>query len=208
MAKKPEKSEENIEREEKQEPQKVKKQGGLNLPLLAGIIGGVIIIQAVLIIVIFQLFVSPIYQQLPLANKQETQKEELSEEQEEAEKEAKVLSAEDEKNLIFIETGRITTNPLASPRFVVINLGLELLAKEPEIKKELSQEIEKSLLGKKIMAGTQENINNLIGSLTAEEISNIKRDTLKSMIVEKLKPFFKQNKIRLYDVKLKEFIIQ
>jgi flagellar basal body-associated protein FliL len=116
------------------------------------------------------------------------------------------ISEEDEKATLYQETGRITTNPKGSSSYVVINLGLNFIPREKEIKEELAKEPDKALTWKKVLAETKDHITTIMGNYSFEDLKQINRDTLKGTLLRDLQPIFKKEKIFLRNVLLQEFI--
>jgi flagellar basal body-associated protein FliL len=195
---------------EKQEPEKQKKKekkaggNGLPLPMLIGIgVGGVVL---VLVTVIFGYFIAtklfPSQQQVVVTNGQ-VQSEHKAESEEKA----------DVHESLYMETGRITTNPKDAPTtFVVLNLSLEFVPKDKDDEKT------KEVLGKegvnmahptiqKMLARVKSTINNQIASTPMAELQS-KRPELEKIYIELLKPTFKEFGFKLMNVGLLEFIIQ
>lgn len=211
MAKKTEDLLDDMEANEKQVPEKPKKSGGMKLPMVIGIIFGVIVTQVILIFVLFKLFlgqpatVTPdgtVVQQTTEKSEKNSKKIEKTEEEEE------ILTEEEQQKIQFQETGRITTNPKSSSAFVVINLGLYFLAKDEKINEEFKKEIDKSPVWKRLSSDTKEIVNITFGNYTVEDLRSMKRDSLKTIFMKQLKPVFKTSKIILKDVKLIEYLIQ
>ena len=106
-----------------------------------------------------------------------------------------------------METGRIITNPKLSEKFAVINLGLSYREKvgEEESSEESADAPDAKAL--KMEAQIKSILNNMIGSMTEEEIQH-QRQNLSTIVKEKLTPLFKKNKMFLREVLIVEFIIQ
>ena len=187
------------EKLERQEPEKPKRQstGSMKLPMLIGIIAGVVVIQAIIIVVVMNIFLKPSYAP---ADTQGGKTEQKKVEKDESPKEGE---SSDDVNMQFIETGRITTNAKSSDKFVVLNLGLEFKAQGEEEPSEKEGGTLSPIMNAKIK-GT---INGIIGSMAIEDLQ-AKRDSLSFIIKDRLKPVFKSNKMFLKDVIIQEFIIQ
>lgn len=114
----------------------------------------------------------------------------------------------------YFETGRITTNPRLSSNFVVLNLGMffipsqtegeEAKAEEP---KDKNSEPAFSPFGKKFDGMVKSIINSQIGNMSIQELQ-APRDTINKQFLEKLKPLFQQQKAKLKEIAIVEFIIQ
>jgi hypothetical protein len=119
------------------------------------------------------------------------------------------------KDTQYFETGRITTNPRASTSFVVINLGMIFKVKPSEEGDEKHSEGEKkdasaqpiSPFGKRFDGMLRNSINSELGKLSVDEMQ-IPRDSLSSILKNKLVPLFLEEKSSLKDVVIVEFIIQ
>lgn len=178
---------------EKQEPQKPKKGGGMSMPVMAGVIAGVIIVNAIIIVIVFKLFISPSISSGGEAKKGKT---------EQAAEEKKKKDESEGKETLFAESGRITTNPKNSEKFVVINLGIEYYMSEDAP----AAEGEKGL-PPKILAYVKGSVNQTIGSMSAEDV-HMKRDSLASIFQKILTPTLKKEKMNLKNIIMQEFIIQ
>jgi hypothetical protein len=191
--------------EEKQEPQKSKLiSSGMKLPVIIGIVAGVLIINTVIIIFVFKLFVAPSF--TPHSEDAVKGKTEL-ENKEKAKHNGLKIGEEGEylqgeENLHFTESGRITTNPKNSENFIVLNLGLEYRFKTLESKPK-----EGEGLSPKMLAQVKGAVNRIIGGLSIDEL-HAKRDSLTIIFIKEMKPTFKANQMFLKNVILQEFIIQ
>jgi len=198
------------ELQDKQVPEKPRlKSSGMSMLTLIGIIAGVVIIQVVIVILVIKLFVVPSVDN-GNGNDDKTKTEKVDQKDIEAEKLKKQEEqAKEEKELIYENTGRITTNPRGSTDLVVVDLGLEFKF-EGEAPK--PKEKETSILPEKLMARIKGTVNSIIGSYSSEQL-NQNRDTLVVIFKDKLKEIFKSiliedKKILLKNVYITEFIIQ
>lgn len=107
----------------------------------------------------------------------------------------------------FAETGRITTNPLNSNQFVVVNLALRFSAREKKILEKVLGEGEGGALPNEIMAPIRSKINQVLGSLTVDQLQQ-RRNILASEFKDSLKAIFATHNLILNEVYLQEFIIQ
>jgi flagellar basal body-associated protein FliL len=122
----------------------------------------------------------------------------------------------DEEHGLFETTGRITTNPKGSTKFVVVDLGLEFVVKKhlDEDGEEIEEEAPlhggdgTSLFEPKALARIKGGVTSMIGSMPLQELQTIERDTLKVMFFTRLKPILKKEEMFLRNVILQEFIIQ
>lgn len=114
----------------------------------------------------------------------------------------------DKKLIKYIETGRITTNPLNSDQFVVVNLGLRFYSTNEKVLKELIGESEHGgNLPPEIMGQLRGKINQILGSLTVAELQQ-RRNQLANEFKDSLKTIFSNHELVLGEVYLQEFIIQ
>ncbi len=199
MAKKEEN--ENLEELKTEETTPKKSSGGLGLVPILGIVFGSLLI---LILATRFLFLPYIVENLG-GNKNdtsETKKEEIK-------TATKGPFAGVEKQLIkFIETGRITTNPLNSDQFVVVNLGLRFYAQNENVLKEIFGESkEGATLPPDFMAQIRGKINQMLGSLTVTELQQ-RRNQFANEFKDSLKTIFANYELVLGEVFLQEFIIQ
>ncbi len=201
---------------EKQEPEKPKKSsGGLSLPLIIGAAVGVLVI-IVLGVVLGMVVASKFFPSQPAEAGHEGDKKEHSVK----DKHAKEFESTDESYLsgghdvIFMETGRITTNPKgASSIFVVMNFGLEFKKMDPE-----NEELKgfADAHGKlnledpvfiKLNAKIKGKINQFAASYTDVELQE-KRTELPELLKKELRSVFKDYELVLGSVTVLEFIIQ
>lgn len=209
--------------EEKQEPAKPKKEkGGLPVPLF-GLLGFAIVLIALIVNVFLVLGIKSdvtAITEVIASGKLPTHAAEESKDKNKAHKEEEYFDdaestvgqyvADDKAE--YFETGRITTNPKASSRFVVLNLGMFFL-EEPKGEDEEPKEGKKdeaesfSPYGKKFDGMIKNIINGQIGSMSLEELQ-IPRDSLTNIFKQRLRPLFGQQKARLKEVAIIEFIVQ
>lgn len=213
--------------EEKQEPAKPKKEkGGLPVPLF-GLIGFAIILIALVVNVFLVLGiksdVTAITEviatgKLPTHTPEEDKdkkKKKVDEEFYEEEDGNDVGKYVADEKAEYFETGRITTNPKLSSRFVVLNLGMFFseLPKSEEEEEKPKEEAKKgepesfSPYGKKFDGMVRNIINSQIGSMSLEELQ-IPRDSLTNLFKKRLRPLFSQQEARLKEVAIIEFIVQ
>ncbi len=213
---------EETEKQEPEKPEKKKKKekkegggGGLSLPLIIGAAFGIIILIVVSVII-----------GIVVANKfmgghdsAEGEAKGKTEQQAGKEKKEDPYSQEESylsklEGVMFMETGRITTNPKnGSSMFVVVNLALEfkkMNEDSDELKaiadKEGKLNIENPLV-QKMVAKIKGKINQMIGSYTEAELQQ-NRPNLPEMFKKELKPVFKEFELMLGNVSIQEFIIQ
>lgn len=177
---------ESIQREATKEP---KASGGLGLVPILGIVFGALII---LILATRFLFLPYVVENLGGGKKEEPKKEETS---------------PDKALMKFVETGRITTNPLNSDQFIVVNLALRFSARDKKILEKLTGGGEGGGLPTEIMAPIRSKINQVLGSLTVEQLQQ-RRNILASELKDSLKAIFATHELILNEVYLQEFIIQ
>lgn len=199
---------------QKQEPvipkKKEKKQGGggLSLPML--IVAGVGGLLLILVTVIFGYFIATkLFPSQPVVVQGVQQTESVKKEKTEEEED----ETADVHELLYMEIGRITTNPKDAPTvFVVINLSFEFKPrnKDDEAMKEVigkeGLNLESPII-KKMQGRIKSAINNFLASTTMAEL-NTKRPELQKLFLELLKPTFKDYGFKLYNVSLLEFIVQ
>ncbi|MCX7908829.1 MAG: flagellar basal body-associated FliL family protein [Ignavibacteria bacterium] len=126
-----------------------------------------------------------------------------------AEEKAKEEVKLDKKLMKYFETGRITTNPLNSDQFVVVNLAMKFSARDEKVLKEIFGEGGEAgaVLQPEIMAPIRSKINQILGSLTVAELQQ-RRNNLANEFKDSLKPIFSSHQLILNEVYLQEFIIQ
>lgn len=204
---------EDLQKQEPEIPKKKEKKqggGGLSLPMLIIVgVGGLVL---VLVAVIFGYFIATkLFPSQPVIVQggQPTEKanKEHSESTEEEEEKP------DMHELLYMEIGRITTNPKDAPStFVVINLSFEFAPRKKDdesMKEVIGKEglnLESPII-KKMQGRIKSAINNSIASMTMVDL-NAKRPELQKLFQDLLKPTFKEYGFKLYNVSLLEFIIQ
>lgn len=213
-------NEEEVQQPEKPVKKKKSSGGGLSLPVMIAIGVGTLVIIVVVILFAISYMVNNIMDQrigeLATDSSGVTQhadkpKEKGNDAREEIEKTWQELEEEeyfgDQKGVKYMETGRIITNPKLSEKFAVINLGLSYREKvgEEESSEESADAPDAKAL--KMEAQIKSILNNMIGSMTEEEIQH-QRQNLSTIVKEKLTPLFKKNKMFLREVLIVEFIIQ
>ncbi|MGB9851876.1 MAG: flagellar basal body-associated FliL family protein [Candidatus Kapaibacteriota bacterium] len=192
MAKKEEETQSNGEVNQGTQAKEAKPSGGMGLVPILGIVFGALII---LIIATRFLFLPYIVENLGGGQKKEEQKKE----------EVKP----DKKLLKYVETGRITTNPLNSDQFVVVNLAFKFGARDEKVLEEIFGKGGEGAanLPPEIMAPIRSKINQILGSLTVAQLQE-RRNNLANDFKDSLKAIFSQHDLILNDVFLQEFIIQ
>lgn len=212
-----------MEEEEKHEPElpekkkkKEKTPGGISMPLIIGAAGGIIvlIIASVIIgIVVAGKFFGPQAAQEEANSKDGKNKATANKEYKENPYEGEMPLSQLE-GVMFMETGRITTNPKnGTSIYVVMNLGFEFKKMDEESKelaaiadKEGKVAIENPLV-QKMMARIRSTINQMIASYTEAELQNM-RPQMPDVLKKQLKPVFKDYELILGNVSIQEFIIQ
>lgn len=183
----------------KQEPElQKKKEGGMKLPVLIALILGILIVNAVLIVVLFNMMVAP---NLKSDGGEETKKAKVEHKEDEG-----GTGEESKTPSEFIASGRITTNPRGSDRFVVVDLAFEFTKKEGAEEGE-SHGGEKGGFSPKMLALIKGSVNKSIGMMTVEDIQ-ASRDTLDKIFFTSMKPIFKKDHKTLKQVIIQEFILQ
>lgn len=189
MAKKEENNtvtDENIQHETAKEKNA---SSGLGLVPILGIVFGALII---LILATRFLFLPYVVENLGGTKKDEPKTEEIS---------------SDKELMKFVETGRITTNPLNSDQFVVVNLALRFSARDKKILEKVLAGAEGGAMPTEIMAPIRSKINQVLGSLTVDQLQQ-RRNFLASELKDSLKAIFATHNLILNEVYLQEFIIQ
>lgn len=187
--------------EEKEVTSVKEKKKGLSLPILIAIIAGSVVLLFVAIILVIRIMMSNLEETIINGSGKEST----------VKVEKKEKKPESLDKFEYMETGRITTNPLASSQFVVVNLGIfyksnEKLSKEEE-HKEGEQAIDPEAKAKRLNALIKHKVNSQIGDMDVFALQ-VPRDSLMSIFREKLTPAFKMEGFYLKEVILLEFIIQ
>ena len=204
-----EETKKNEGKEEKQKPEKPKKSrdAGVSLPILLGIIGGVLVIfMAFIYFLVLPYLVEGLGGDQAASGGAGTEAVADSAGKKDGENPENEELSEfmaDESMVHFVQTGRITTNPKQSSNFAVIDLGLEFIKKEGI---ESHGEGE-NFSATKMNAKNKSTVTSVIGSYNDDWLL-ANRDSLSVILFDKLKPEFKENEMLLKDVILQEFIIQ
>lgn len=206
--------------EEKQEPAAPKKEkSGMPVSII-GLVGFVVILIALLVNVFLILGVksdvTAITQvitsgKLPEAKSGDEKKKPIIEDEDDDDANTVGQYVAD-KDAQYFETGRITTNPKSSSRFVVLNLGMfftknQAGEEEGGEEKKKNEPVSFSPYGLKFDGMVKNIINSQIGSMSLEELQ-IPRDSLTFLFRKKLKPLFRQQDAQLRKVAVVEYIVQ
>jgi flagellar basal body-associated protein FliL len=188
--------------EEKNTESGSSKKKGLSMPIIIGIIAtGVILLVVVIIFVISIMMNNMKNSIIESSGKDPAKTEEKSEPKEES-----------LEKYEYLETGRITTNPLASTQFVVLNLGIFYAPLKSGSEEEPAEE--KPAEGEagqpknqRLNALIRHQINAQVGDMDVTALQ-IPRDSLMIKFKQRLEPAFKLEGFKLREVILVEFIIQ
>ena len=203
------------EAEEKQEPVKPPKKssGDISLVTIIGVIGGAVVIMFLLLVVFFMFFVKPY---LGGGHGKEAAKTEQTEEKKEAKMPEGDMSEEfgskNKEFLRFAATEKIVTNPKgSSSQFIVIRIGVEYIQFDKDGKPEAppAAAAEKGVptFEGSMKAKVEGQVLSFLGSYTIEEFQ-AKRDSLPVLFKTRLKDTFKEDKMKIKDVVIMEFLIQ
>ena len=213
-------------KEERQVPEKPKsKGGGVRLPMLLGIIGGILVVNIAAVLIFVRLFFPQLWNK-GAENTDPNDKNKTEKLDDKSKKESshgsEVSDAksdyadwiDDKKYIQSVETKRIVTNPKGTSQFLAVNLGLIYIKLDEESKPEKkpaegeAENAEKTGFTKELLKKVTSSINIKIGSLTVEELQQMKRDSLSKIFFKDLKPVLKQEHLYLKDVLLLEYIFQ
>ncbi|MCL5991675.1 MAG: hypothetical protein M1419_06185 [Bacteroidetes bacterium] len=201
-----EKEAEGTESQDKKTEEKPpKKPGEMNLMKMLIMVGGTVVVLFILLIVVYMLIIKPDLQKMSVNGEGKAQTEEMKQAKDEDFNPEEIKKEENER---FMSTGRITTNPSMSNQFVVVDLGLDFYVNEEQMKEIKKEKPEESPLMLRPLSSVKGEVNNLLGSMTVQELQSIRRDTLQRMINAKLTRVFLSNKMVLKEAILQEFIIQ
>jgi flagellar basal body-associated protein FliL len=209
---------------ENQEPEKVeskkKKSGekqGMSLTTVIILVLSVVVVQAVLFILIYKFVLKTPENAEDPKNKSKTEKHAKDDPMasgkmsEIDEQEQEFIAGDEHRD--YVETDRITTNPLNSSKFVAIRVYLEfrvhpslfeILTPEDQAEEKLKKD---GPYMAKILANTRAIVIEQVGKMTEPEILGNK-ETLRVNIEKALKELFQKKKIFLREVKFTEFIMQ
>ena len=217
------KKEEPENQEEVQEPLKPKKKGELGLVMIIGIIAGTLILLVGLLYAVFWFGVRPYIVPPPPATAETAKdahgesskkdKEEGAEGEEGKDGEKPEFNAHDPLAKFFV-TGRITTNPRGSAsNYVVIDLGIYAYYKDEEAKEKAESggghggSTDKTAMTPELGTLVKGVINRILGSMSVDDLQ-ARRDSLPIVFKKELKPVFKENHFKIFNVVLQEFLIQ
>ncbi|MBI5324793.1 MAG: hypothetical protein HZB41_05895 [Ignavibacteriae bacterium] len=201
-----EKEAEGTESQEKKTEEKPpKKPGEMGLMKMLIMVGGTVVVLFILLIVVYMVIIKPDLQKMAINGEGKDKTEEVKEAKDDDFKPEEIKKEENER---FMSTGRITTNPSMSTQFVVVDIGLDFYVNEEQMKEIKKEKPEESPLMLRPIASVKGTVNNLLGSMTVQELQSIRRDTLQGMINSKLTQVFLSNKMVLKEAILQEFIIQ
>ncbi|MCX7879852.1 MAG: hypothetical protein N2517_04240 [Ignavibacteria bacterium] len=180
-----------------------KQSSSLGLIHILAIVGGSLLI---LILATRFIFLPYIREALEL---QDPTKQEAKMKEEESRKKLDPFADVDKKLIRFVQTGRITTNPLNSEQFVVVNLSFRFSAKDEKVLKESVIEGGEgsTTLQPEIMGRIRGKINQMLGSSTVQDLQQ-QRTNLPLIFKDSLKHIFEYHELNLGEVFLEEFIIQ
>jgi flagellar basal body-associated protein FliL len=212
-------ADEELQEPEKQNKKKKKEKGGMSMPVVIGMVMGILVVNVALVFLIMKFVFSPeptvmtdstgkVIQTEHSESGEESGTEDDEEELDELDQEEKDFFAKDEKRKFF-ETDRILTNPKGSTKAVMIKLGVEY---RPKLG--MDEEEEAALLKAdgefmiKLMAYTRSVVINELGSMTEDFMLNNSKDTLAFILRDGLKDYYKGRKLFLRKIQITEFIIQ
>ena len=200
-----EKEAEGTESQEKKTEEKPpKKPGEMNLMKMLIMVGGTVVVLFILLIVVYMIIIKPDLQKMSTNGEGKDKTEEVKQAKDDFNPE----EIKKEENERFMSTGRITTNPSMSNQFVVVDLGLDFYVNEEQMKEIKKEKPEESPLMLRPLSSVKGEVNNLLGSMTVQELQSIRRDSLQSIINAKLTRVFLSSKMVLKEAILQEFIIQ
>ncbi|TAL68815.1 MAG: hypothetical protein EPN82_09085 [Bacteroidetes bacterium] len=200
-----EKEAEGTESQEKEKAEKPpKKPGEMSLMKMLIMVGGTVVVLFILLIVVYMLIIKPDLQKMAINGEGDKAKlEEVNKDKDFNPEEIKK-----EENERFLSTGRITTNPSMSNQFVVVDIGLDFYVNDEQMKEIKKDKPEESPLMLRPLSSVKGAVNNLLGSMTVQELQSVRRDSLQGAINSKLVQVFLSNKMVLKEAILQEFIIQ
>ncbi|MBL7998716.1 MAG: flagellar basal body-associated FliL family protein [Candidatus Kapabacteria bacterium] len=189
------------------------KKKGMKLPVLIGIILGIIVVQAGIVMAAIKFFAPTAHEDPKAKHATEKKHSEDAEEDEHADGDEETDEDEQEKtkaNLvqkvggIAVSKSDLYINPKNGPnKIVVVSLGIEI---EP---KEMTKEVED-----KLMVPIQDRVISRISTFTAEELQRTEvRDSLRLIIKNDIKPYFRGMReevegLKLRNVYFPKFVIQ
>lgn len=204
-------TEQSAETSEKHIPEKPKGIiGNMKLPITIGVIVLVIAIPIIIVFILFKTMVAPVLNPVQPNQAQQVNADKTPKvgEAGKTENPEQQLSDEDKKNMQFVETGRMMTNPRSSTNIIVLNLGIEFLPKDKDEIADIKKEGVNSMIMKKVLSRIQGTFQGKLGDMTLEEVQAVRKDTLSVLFKSYLEPVFKDYDMYLKSVMVKEFLIQ
>jgi hypothetical protein len=189
----------NPETTEKQEPEIIKKTSqGLSLPVIIGIVCGVIIVNVVIIIVVFKFVLAP-SSQTSTASQSTPQKSEATEKISKSsdEMDEGQLSEEDKEKLILWEIKNIPATPHGMDKSAFFTVKFVCIPKEKKLYEKLSKKFDEDVTGKSLIAETEFKVNDIFSKYSREQIEKYNRDSLNIMLFKQIKPAFDKEDITL-----------
>ncbi len=198
-------AEDKEEKDEKQKPEKPKKTSGgvgdMNFKRLIIIIGGVVVLQVVILVIVFKVFLAPAEPAADAKNgaKETTGESKVSEE----------MAAEDESKIKYtsLKFENITTKDFQW--YILLQLGFKVihLPKEGEEEEAGGHGAGKDdgyQLPPELISILKSFIIGYFGDMTIEDVQ-AKRPGLIDDLTQKLKPIFKTNRFLLKNIALEQF---
>jgi len=208
-------ADEELQEPEKQNKRKKKEKTGMSMPVVIGMVMGILVVNVALVFLIMKFVFKPEPTVMTDSTGKVIQIEPVEDKDQEEDDDDEPSDLDDEENEFFaneskrkfFETDRILTNPKGSTKAVMIKLGVEYrpkMSEEEEIKKIKSD----SEFMIKIMAFTRSVVINELGTMTEDFMLNNSKDTLAYIFKDKLKDYYKDRKLFLRKIQITEFIIQ
>lgn len=204
MAKSSERPVEEVQ--DKQVPERPKKQSsGMSMPVIIAIIGGAIIAQVLMVVIILKFVITPqpAAQQVISGSNVQNTTENMNKQKSGDEDDEAGMSEEERASLIMHEIKNITASPKGSDRNVYVDVNFICLPKEKKLAEEMKKEFEKNLVGMTLIAETSYKINDIFSKYTKEQIDNLNRDSININIMNQLKPSFAKEGVKLRKVLVK-----
>ncbi len=206
-------ADEELQEPEKQSKKKKKGKGGMSVPVVIGMIIGILVVNVALVFLIMKFLFVPeptvmtdstgkIIQIKPSGDDDDGDDYEPSELDDE---ESEFFTNESKGK--FFETDRIMTNPRSSTKAVMVKLGVEYRPKMSE-EEELEKLKADSDFMIKVMAYTRSVVINELGKMSEEFMLNSPKDSLALIFRDKLKSYYKERKMFLRKIQITEFIVQ
>jgi hypothetical protein len=190
----------NPDSNEKHEPEKPKKTSkGMSVPVIIGIVCGIITFQAIIIILVVKFFIAPAAPSSAADHSPEKPKIETPEKvtKSDEEMESSKLTDEDKEKLISWEIKNIPATPRGMDKSAFFTVKFFCIPNEKKVFEKLNKKFDEDVTGKMIVAETEFKINDVFSKYSKEQLDVFNRDSLNILLYKQLKTTFDKEDIRL-----------